>query len=255
MTTSFPKISVIQPGQRIFYTDSGQAIFGVPSSPEGMVAAAPGSLAIASNGDWFKKLTGHGNTGWAIQGGGGGQPKMLPPLTAPVSSGVGTSQPLQVYAIPAGSFPNDGDLIRYTMVGSVGPVDGIKFIEPIIQVGSIVEVGSPYPINSGFLSAGIPQDNVAFVGATGWRIVGEIVRITTSSLIFSASLHYGWLGVHSDNNLSSENQGAFQINGIFVGSTRNAINPNNGFSLVGSALSNNVGDLVQNLTTVEVINF
>jgi len=182
--------------------------------------------------------------------------RALPPLTTPVSSTAGgAADPLQVYSIPAGTLPNDGDYLRFTMAGIIGPINGEKGIQPQIIAGSTVEVTTPFPVNNGFLSAGIPQDDINEIGATGWRICGEIVRTAPNALIFSASLHYGWLGLHSDNNISAENQGALQWNGVFVGPTRNSIPLNGAFSIRAVCFSPNAGDLTQYLTTVEVFNF
>jgi len=182
-------------------------------------------------------------------------PRALPPLTTPSTNAAPGQVTLQNYGIPAGTLPNDGDYLGFTMAGIIGPVNGVKFIQPQIVVGASVEVTTPYPVNIGFLSAGIPQDNINFIGSTGWRICGEIVRTSPTAIIFSASLHYGWLGLHSDNNISAENQGAFAISGVFVGPTRNAINLNNGFSIQALCNAANAGDFTQYLTTVEVFTF
>src|SRR5215471_7811881 len=186
-----------------------------------------------------------------------GVARALPPLTTPVAFPAGgpSPMPLQTYDIPAGTLPKDGDYLRFTMAGIVGPVDGIKFIQPQILAGGVIEVTSPYFVNIGFISAGIPQTtNGDWIGTTGWRICGEITRTAPTSLIFSASLHYGWLGLHSDNGISAENQGAFAISGVFVGPTRNSIPLNGAFSIrtLANAPTLNAGDLTQYLTTVEV---
>lgn len=65
--TSFPEIDIKTPPPiKVFYLDSGLAIFGVPSNPEGIVAAFPGSFAIDLAGVWYRKNAGIGNTGWVV---------------------------------------------------------------------------------------------------------------------------------------------------------------------------------------------
>jgi hypothetical protein len=259
MTTSFPKISVVQPGQRIFYTDAGVAIFQVPSNPEGIVAAGPGSFAIDNAGNWWKKA-GHGASGWSEVnvGGGGGAPRYLPPLTSPVTM-AGTGQPLQQYVIPAGTLISDGDMIKYAMAGTVGPPSGgasnFRSIQPqIITAGALVQVLSAYPVAGGFQSQGIAQDNTQFIGATGWRIFGDIVRTSINALIFTATLVYGFLGAFNDGGIFVNDQGGYWLSGIFVGAPR-SMNMTDQFTLQAVSLADTAGELVQNLTTVEVITF
>lgn len=71
--TQFPLIdSKIPPSINVFYFDSGLAFFAVPSNPEGNVAANPGSLAIdVVTGNWYRKNSGTGNTGWLLSSGSG----------------------------------------------------------------------------------------------------------------------------------------------------------------------------------------
>jgi hypothetical protein len=182
--------------------------------------------------------------------------RMLPPNITPVTTiGSGGGDPLQTYVIPAGTLPNDGDFIRYNMAGFISDVETVRFVNPEIFAGISVEVGSPYFVNTGFFSTGIPQDNVTFVGATGWRIFGEVVRLTLNTLLFTGTFVFGWLGGFPDNTLSTENQGMFSISGTFTGATRNNISLANQFTLRAIALSTVAGNTTQNLTTVEVYNF
>jgi hypothetical protein len=55
----------------------GATLVGGAGDPEGAVAAEPGSIYLRTNGNWYKKISGSGNTGWQLQTSGG-----TPTLTA-----------------------------------------------------------------------------------------------------------------------------------------------------------------------------
>lgn len=56
-----------------FYNASGGACYKSGSaSPEGSVTCEPGSIYLRTNGSWYQKASGSGNTGWVVVGTGSG---------------------------------------------------------------------------------------------------------------------------------------------------------------------------------------
>ncbi|HMY72136.1 MAG TPA: hypothetical protein PLQ88_09895, partial [Blastocatellia bacterium] len=51
-----------------FVTTGGNGVYGGSGSPEGVQTAEPGSIYLRSDGTWYKKNSGSGNTGWVLQG-------------------------------------------------------------------------------------------------------------------------------------------------------------------------------------------
>lgn len=52
-----------------FRTSGGNGLFGGTADPEGNQVAEIGSIYLRTNGQWYRKATGSGNTGWVQQGG------------------------------------------------------------------------------------------------------------------------------------------------------------------------------------------
>jgi hypothetical protein len=93
--TQFPKIDQRRPPvTNIVYLDNGLAIFTVPSNPDGVVIAAPGSFAIDAEGHWYKN-SGAGPSTWDLVAGGGA-------ISLPLIYPVNTKQVFSPGAINAG---------------------------------------------------------------------------------------------------------------------------------------------------------
>lgn len=56
---------------RMYLGGGGPSVIGGSGDPEGAETAEPGSIYLRTNGTWYKKDSGSGNTGWALQGSGG----------------------------------------------------------------------------------------------------------------------------------------------------------------------------------------
>lgn len=122
MITTFPDIDVkTPPSVKVFYLDSGIAIFGVPSDPEGIVTAFPGSFAIDIAGNWYRKASGLGNVGWvgASFGSVANLTRRIEVNLATVGNTVGAGlKVLHTFTLPANSLPTNEDYlkVRYTGV-------------------------------------------------------------------------------------------------------------------------------------------
>ncbi len=73
-TYTNPEITEIPTWKEVVYLDNRCAIFTCNGSPEGIITANTGSLALSDNGNIYKKTTDNVNTGWInlSSGGGGG---------------------------------------------------------------------------------------------------------------------------------------------------------------------------------------
>jgi hypothetical protein len=184
-----------------------------------------------------------------------GMPRALPALTTPTPSPAGPGLPMQQFDVPAGTLAKDGDYLKYVMAGKIAAVNSNKFVQPRIISGSNIQVISPYP-PSLFVNNSIAQ--FGLTGAFGWRIWGEIVRTSISTLIFTGSLHFGFIGAFSDGGIfvdpGTGPVGGYWLSGVFTG-TPFSMSMTDQFTLTGISTVDNAGDLIQNLTTVEVYNF
>jgi hypothetical protein len=185
----FPKISTsIPPTEKVFYLDSGLAIFPVPSNPEGIVSAAPGSFAIDNAGNWYRKASGIGNTGWGLNNGGGGGASVtyFKPITTNVSN-VGTAfTDFHSFSLPIGALNVDGTYARFNMNGVIAQNTNNKTLNVFAVVpgfGGLI-VGAPTP-DASIHAGGGPQN-------VGWELFGKIVRVAQDTILFTVTIIFGW---------------------------------------------------------------
>lgn len=96
----------------IYYVDNKCAIFTCNASPEGVILANTGSIALSDNGSVFKKTTDDVNTGWVELTGGAVSSPLVISGTNPTLSFVDTTA-----GDDDGSISMDADNMTITVVG------------------------------------------------------------------------------------------------------------------------------------------
>jgi hypothetical protein len=194
MITEFPKIDFqIPPTIKVYYLESGLAIFAVPSNPEGIVAANPGSFAIDNVGNWYRKVTGTGKTGWQIANVGApspGVPIALPPLTTEVVANP-PSTIMQQYIVPGNTLKQTGDYFEFDAWGRIANNSNLK--------GVVLGVNQPSgPVGSNIISeANLPligepaSGTLGLNSAMNWRIFGKVIRVSINTSMAMATYVVG----------------------------------------------------------------
>lgn len=183
-----PSIDQEPTPKQLFYVDNKCAIFTCNGSPEGVILANTGSIAISDNAAIYKKTTDDVNTGWielsaAITS---GVPRAIAANITPVGNTNATLQSLQSLVVPADSLRSNGDYLY------------------IIQAGNVATVG---PHNRRWVSnfgGQIIRDtgNVNLTDNAHWNILTTIMRITATSVVATINADWGQSSVGATNFFS-----------------------------------------------------
>lgn len=238
--TTFPIIDVkTPPAINVFYLDSGIAIFGVPSNPETIVAAFPGSFAIDVAGNWYRKTTGTGNTGWVAISAVGSIANVLRRIarnTTPIGNVGAGLDPLHSFTIDT---PNrllvDGDDIEAVFGGLLAANDNNKRF--------VIQIDGQTIFDCGLL------DFDGAVGRDMWSFQVNIVRVTATTINAVVSCIIGQAFADGAGTFSSTNilTRSFVSNGVVVSNlSNNAVV----LRLLAEAVADN--DVVQHTSVVSV---
>ena len=219
----------------VFYVDNKCAIFTCNASPEGVILANTGSIAISDNGNIYKKSTDDLTTGWQQIITNTGQIVGIPRsievnLNAVGNVGAGLDT-LHTFSLPANSLANDEDFIQVRYAGIFATNDNNKLIS-ISFGGQNVHLTGSLDIDAG-------------------QWVYDILYVRVSATSIRASLIGLWRFVFVD--------GASAIlagsNGLFEGDTVTItvsdLNANAQTMLVqATGVADN--DIVQNLSVIQL---
>lgn len=175
--TTFPLIDVkIPPSVNVFYLDTGIAIFAVPSNPEGIVSAFPGSFAIDVAGNWYRKSIGTGNTGW-VSSNAGSTSNLVRRLPTDISvvGNIGAGlDTLHTFTLPANSLATDGDYLNVHYSG-IFAANSASTKRVVINFGGVV----------------VSNPGLTDITNCAWNYDIRYVRITSVSVLVSIAFMWG----------------------------------------------------------------
>lgn len=239
--TTFPIIDVkLPPSVNVFYLDSGIAVFGVPSNPEGIVAAFPGSFAVdVATGNWYRKSAGVGTVGWVIAGASGvfsNVPRAIFRNFTPTGNVGAGLDTLHSFTLDT---PNrlltDGDYVKGRFAGLFATNDNNK--RPVIQFdGQTI-------FDSGLL------DLDGAVGRDHWAMDTMIARVSSTTVNAITFVEFGQLFADGAGTFSSTNglSRSFVVNAVVV---TNMTNNPIVLRVAGEGVADN--DIVQHTSIVEI---
>lgn len=236
--TSFPLIDTkLPPPINVFYLDTGIAVFAVPSNPEGIVSAFPGSFAIDLAGNWYRKSTGVGNTGWVSSNAGSTSNLTRrfhtdTSLVGNVGAGLDT---LHTFTLPANSLATNGDYLTVHYAG-VYAANSASTKRVVINFGGVV-VSAP---------------GLTDITNCTWNYDIRYVRITSTSVL--ASITFNWGNISSSEAAPAVlgPTGSFHAcSSASIAVADLVANPQI-MSVQGESGAGTTDDVVQNLSIIEI---
>jgi len=192
---------------------------------------APGAFAISENGGPYRFLF-------------SGVPRLFPPIITTVPTIGSDITGLQSFVLPPDNLKTDGDLLGFDLSGQIANNNNPKRVWLEIGGLSMLARFPDFPIN------GTPD---VFNTPVGWRISGKAVRTGASSYVAMATLTFGYSAFDS----TGANLGTGSIvaagNGTRDFSPGNWTNTGLGVTVRGQGVDD--GDIVQNLSVIELVNF
>lgn len=223
----------------VYYIDNKCALFTCNGSPEGVILANTGSIALSDNGSVFKKTTDDVNTGWVELTGGTVSSPFSISGTNPTISLVDTDAgdddgtiSMQADVMSIGvtggtlvQIRNNGQILGFqrrinidnSLVGNVGAgLDSLhSFTVPANTLAATndeiaFEGGGPLANNAntkriafsfdGQITLDTGLRTITSAGASiGWKILGTVIRLTATTVRINVSIIMGFWGVDSAN--------------------------------------------------------
>ena len=210
----------------VFYVDNKCAIFTCNGSPEGVILANTGSIALSDNGSVFKKTTDDVNTGWVeLQSGTAASPLVIvganPTLNFDDTDVSGQTGSITVEGGTPIIFKPSGQIVGIprniqtdvSVVGNVGA--GLDTLHTFNIPANSLAANNDYltiwysgPLanndNDKLLSLTFGGTNFINTGAQdvdggSWDIIARVIRISATSIRVIATIHMGFAGVTSAN--------------------------------------------------------
>ena len=223
----------------LYYVDNKCALFTCNGSPEGVILANTGSIALSDNGSVFKKTTDDINTGWVELTGGTVSSPFVVSGTNPTISLVDTT-----VGDDDGTISMDADVMSIGVVGGtllqirsngqiVGFARRINIDNSVVgNVGGGLDPLHSFTVPANTLAA--TNDEISFEGggpiannantkrvafsfdgqitvdsglrtvtsagaSIGWKIFGTVIRLTATTVRINATICLGFAGVDSAN--------------------------------------------------------
>lgn len=170
---------------QVYYLDSGTAIFKCVASPEGVVFAKEGSIAVSDTGLVYVKSTSLSvNTGWeaiaTIPSGGNVETRIVTDLSNTATSGTGLDS-LTSITIPANTLAI-GDRLIIVADGNFNGVAGNKRLAVIGDGFTIFDTG------------------LVAINNSNWHLEIQALRVSAIGFLLTVRLSTNGFGVTSTPN-------------------------------------------------------
>jgi len=216
--------------KQIFYVDNKCAIFTCNGSPDGVILANTGSIAISDNGIIYKKTTDDVNTGWIELTALSSTVKNLVNNATPVGNiGAGTDN-LMSFSVNGGSLKTDNDCLRIKICGNASAQDG--------------GAGDQRTFSWSYGGQAIDSRQIAGTNAPcSWEVYIEITRISPTTARYNSS----WFSYN--NTTAAALNTVFNKQGTIAVTHANA----NVFQVTGASTDAVDNDCTQNLLQIDLV--
>lgn len=171
----------------VYYVDNRCAIFTCNGSPEGVILANTGSIALSDNGLVYKKTTDDIATGWIeLQSGFAATVPRRINIDNSVVGNVGAGlDSLHSFTIPANTLAATNDEIAFEGGGPIANNANTKRVAFSFDGQITVDSGLRIVTSAG--------------ANIGWKILGTVIRLTATTVRINATIYLGFMGVDSAN--------------------------------------------------------
>lgn len=213
--------------KQVFYPDNKVGIFTCNGSPEGIILASTGSIALSDNGSVYKKTTDNVNTGWVeLQSGASASPFTI--VNGGNNAALAVSASGLTITVDGGTsltLRSNGQILGVkrrinldvSIIGNVGagldnlhsfslPANSLAAANDTVEFeggGSLANTANTKRIVFSFdgqvtLDTGLRT--LTSAGANiGWKIIGTVTRLTATTVRINISIIDGFWGVDSAN--------------------------------------------------------